>query len=98
MSLKPDPLNRETIESLHRGFPDWTAVADHHLHRRFRFPDFRTALAFVNLVGGFAEAMGHHPDILLSWGSVEITLWTHDIDGLSARDFDLARQIDAAFV
>src|ERR1019366_7112064 len=62
--------------------------------RAFKFPDFKSALAFVNRVGGVAEEQGHHPDILLGWGKVEITLWTHAVDGLTESDFILAAKID----
>jgi 4a-hydroxytetrahydrobiopterin dehydratase len=73
---------------------DWEAVAEHHLRKEFKFPDFRTALDFTNQVGAIAEEQGHHPDIYLAWGRVEITIWTHKIDGLHESDFILAAKID----
>lgn len=72
----------------------WEVVAEHHLRKEFLFPDFRTALAFTNQVGELAEEQGHHPDIYLAWGRVEITIWTHKIDGLHESDFILAAKID----
>ena len=72
----------------------WQLEGEAKLRRGFRFPDFASALAFVNQVGAIAEAEGHHPDILLGWGKVEIELWTHAIDGLSDSDFILAAKID----
>jgi 4a-hydroxytetrahydrobiopterin dehydratase len=48
----------------------------------------------VNRVGEVAEEQGHHPDILLGWGKVEITLWTHAVDGLTESDFILAAKIE----
>ena len=77
---------------------DWKVVDGHHLHRRYRFPDFAQALAFVNRVGAVAEEEGHHPDIALGWGRVELTIWTHVIDGLSEADFVLAAKADRALV
>jgi 4a-hydroxytetrahydrobiopterin dehydratase len=74
--------------------PQWEAVNEHHLTRAYKFPDFKQALDFVNRVGVLAEEQGHHPDILLTWGRVEITLWTHTIDGLSESDFIMAAKID----
>ena len=56
---------------------------------------FSEALDFVNRIGSVAEAEGHHPDILFGWGRAEITIWTHDIGGLSENDFILAAKIDA---
>ena len=72
----------------------WTIVDEHHIVRPYKFPDFKSALAFVNHVGELAEQQGHHPDILLGWGKVEITLWTHAVDGLTESDFILAAKID----
>jgi 4a-hydroxytetrahydrobiopterin dehydratase len=64
------------------------------IHRVFRFPDFKEALAFVNQVGEIAEEQGHHPDIKLGWGKVEVKLTTHSIKGLSENDFIVAAKID----
>lgn len=65
------------------------------ISRRYRFNDFREALAFVNRVGDLAEAAGHHPDIDIRYNTVTLALTTHDAGGLSAKDFELARAIDA---
>lgn len=77
--------------------PGWDVVDEHHLHREYRFPDFVAALKFVNQVGAIAEQEQHHPDIGLGWGKVEITSYTHSIQGLSENDFILAAKIEAAF-
>ena len=61
--------------------------------RLYTFEDFRTALVFTNQVGHLAEAEGHHPDITVSYGKVEINLWTHAVDGLTRNDFILAAKI-----
>jgi len=73
---------------------EWKIINEHHIVRSCRFPDFKTALAFVNRVGALAEEQGHHPDILLGWGKVEITTWTHAVNGLTESDFILAAKID----
>ncbi len=77
-----------------RQVPEWTVVDEHHLSRTFRFPDFAAALEFVNRVGALAEAEGHHPRILLTWGKVTIDIWTHKVDGLTESDLILAAKID----
>jgi 4a-hydroxytetrahydrobiopterin dehydratase len=87
------PLAGEELERLARQLPEWQIVNQHHLRRIFSFPDFRTALDFVNKAGAIAEEEGHHPDLLLSWGKVEVTIWTHAIDGLTESDFILAAKI-----
>jgi 4a-hydroxytetrahydrobiopterin dehydratase len=88
------PLRGKELEKLQADLPKWTVTNEHHLHREFRFPDFKQALEFVNRVGEIAEKQGHHPDILLKWGKVEITLWTHKIDGLTESDFIMAAKIE----
>jgi 4a-hydroxytetrahydrobiopterin dehydratase len=67
------------------------------LERSFKFPDFARALAFTNRVGALAEAEGHHPSILLQWGRVTVTWYTHKIKGLHRNDFIMAARTDVAF-
>ena len=74
--------------------PGWQVLNEHHLEREFKFKDFREALDFTNRVGELAEEQGHHPDVMLSWGKVKVTIWTHKIDGLTESDFVLAAKID----
>ena len=87
-------LKGEELERLKSQVPGWQVVDGHHLWKAFTFPDFRTALDFVNRTGEIAEAEGHHPDLLLSWGKVEVKTWTHKIDGLTENDFILAAKIE----
>jgi 4a-hydroxytetrahydrobiopterin dehydratase len=91
------PLKGKDLSDIHQHLADpakWMIVSEHHLVRTYKFPDFKSALAFVNKVGEVAEEQGHHPDILLGWGKVEITTWTHAVDGLTESDFILAAKID----
>ena len=55
--------------------------------------DFRDALLYVGAVAYLAETANHHPDITIAWNKVTLTLITHSAGGLTANDFDLARQI-----
>ena len=87
------PLKGEELDRLKQQLPSWQVVDGHHLLRSFAFPDFRTALDFVNKAGAIAEEEGHHPDVFLSWGKVEVKIWTHKIDGLTESDFILAAKI-----
>jgi 4a-hydroxytetrahydrobiopterin dehydratase len=91
------PLAGEELHKLASQVKDWRVVDGHHLEKSFAFPDFQTALAFVNRVGAIAEEEGHHPDVHLAWGKVGVTTWTHSIDGLSESDFILAAKIDRLF-
>jgi 4a-hydroxytetrahydrobiopterin dehydratase len=90
------PLGGEELQRLQAEVPGWSVVGGHHLERSFSFPDFRTALDFVNRAGEIAEQEGHHPDMCLSWGRVDVKIWTHKIDGLTESDFILAAKIALA--
>ena len=72
----------------------WTLSENNRLVRTFKFKDFKSALLFTNSVGSLAEAEGHHPVIELAWGRVKISLWSHNINGLSENDFILASKIE----
>ena len=72
----------------------WTVVDGHHLEKEYRFQDFREALDFTNKIGEMAEEQDHHPDILLTWGAVKVTIWTHKIDGLTESDFIFSAKAD----
>lgn len=72
----------------------WSVVDEHHLEKELTFPDFASGLALVNRVGALAEDEGHHPDLLLAWGRVRITIYTHKAGGLTRSDFILAAKID----
>jgi 4a-hydroxytetrahydrobiopterin dehydratase len=88
------PLSVKEIGLLVGQVGEWKVVDNHHLARDFKFRNFKEALEFVNRIGAVAEAEGHHPDIMLSWGKVSVTLLTHAIHGLSENDFILAAKID----
>jgi 4a-hydroxytetrahydrobiopterin dehydratase len=87
-------LQGEELDKLKSQLSGWQVVDGHHLLKTYAFPDFRTALDFVNKAGEIAESEGHHPDLLLSWGKVEVKTWTHKIDGLTESDFILAAKLD----
>lgn len=72
----------------------WSEV-DGALQREFRFANFAEALAFVNRVGGLAEAENHHPDVELGWGRVVLRWRTHSADAITDRDRELAAKSGA---
>jgi 4a-hydroxytetrahydrobiopterin dehydratase len=90
------PLKADQIKPLLSQLAGWKVVANHHIEKTFEFPDFRSALDFVNRIGEVAEREDHHPDLELSWGRVGVRIWTHKIDGLTESDFILAAKIDRA--
>eukprot|EP01047_Picozoa_sp_COSAG01_P050642 COSAG01_NODE_5139_length_4460_cov_2.397386_2_plen_110_part_00 len=88
------PLTAAEIQPLSAELgSDWQVVDNHHLTRKFTFKNFVDALAFTNRIGAIAEEQNHHPNIALTWGEVEVTIYTHKIDGLQKADFVLAAKL-----
>jgi 4a-hydroxytetrahydrobiopterin dehydratase len=86
-------LQQSAITALLATLADWSAPTVDgvpRLVRTWRFSNFRQALAFANHIGELAEAAGHHPALLVEWGRVTVSWWTHDIGGLHRNDFILA--------
>jgi 4a-hydroxytetrahydrobiopterin dehydratase len=92
---KGPPLDEAAVAGLLPSVPAWSAVDGKRIEREFRFPDFKSALAFAVRVGAVAEAENHHPDLLVAWGKVGVVLTTHSAGGLTGNDFALAGKIDA---
>ena len=89
------PLAGEELDALAAELAGgWQVIDGHHLEKEYRFPDFRRALDFTNLIGELAEEVNHHPNIFLTWGKVRVELWTHKIDGLNEADFVWAAKAD----
>jgi 4a-hydroxytetrahydrobiopterin dehydratase len=74
--------------------PGWTRLGT-TIDRTYRFQSFKEAMVFVNGVAALAESAGHHPDVAIHYNVVALSLWTHSVGGLTAKDFALARKIDA---
>ncbi|MDJ0836899.1 MAG: 4a-hydroxytetrahydrobiopterin dehydratase [Acidobacteriota bacterium] len=73
----------------------WALDGEGRIARDFQFADFSEAFAFMTRVALLAETQNHHPDWSNVWNRVHIALNSHDVGGLSARDFKLAKAIDA---
>ena len=81
----------EMIRQIH---PDWKLIDTHHIERVWIFPNFESALQFVNSAGAICEEQDHHADFELGWGRVKAMIWTHKINGLTESDFFLAAKFD----
>ncbi len=64
------------------------------ISRTFQFVDFKSAMAFVNRVAELAEQLDHHPDILITYNTVRLSIFTHSEGGLTDKDFQLAREVN----
>ena len=89
-----EKLSQEDIEARVSECPEWSLNGD-ALTRTFSFDDFLGAMAFVGRIADLAEAHQHHPDIMIRYNKVTLTLSTHDAGGLTSKDFELARETDA---
>lgn len=92
---KPVKLDQAGIRFRLSGVPGWTVDEQGHLVREFRFPDFASALQFVNAIGALSEERQHHPELQLGWGRVRVEVWTHSVNGLTDLDFELVREVSA---
>ena len=89
-------LDDDARTALLARFPEWTHEPTRDaITRRFKFDDFAQAFGFMASVAIIAEKMDHHPEWSNVYNRVEITLTTHDAGGLSQRDIDLAKGIEA---
>ncbi len=89
------PLEGAELDSFAAQLPNWQVANKHHLNRRYETKNFRDALGFVNRISEIAEQQNHHPDINFGWGYVEVSIWTHKINGLTESDFILAAKLSA---
>jgi 4a-hydroxytetrahydrobiopterin dehydratase len=87
-------LKGEGVTTLLNQLDAWNVADEHHLTKTYKFPDFVTALRFVNQIGDVAEREGHHPNIYFTWGTVRVEIFTHKVNGLTESDFILAAKID----
>jgi 4a-hydroxytetrahydrobiopterin dehydratase len=93
------PLKGEQLKAFTQQLGEgWGVVQEHHLEKEYRFKNFQQALDFTNAIGSIAEKENHHPVITLTWGKVNVKIWTHKIDGLAENDFILAAKCDTAFL
>jgi 4a-hydroxytetrahydrobiopterin dehydratase len=88
-----EALSANDISARLVSLPRWTSQ-DGVLQRTFRTGGWKASLMLVNAIGHLAEAAWHHPDMHLSWDRVIVRLSTHDVSGISERDFALARRIE----
>lgn len=74
---------------------DWSISEHGELERKYYFDNYNDIAIFFSRIAKKAEAMSHHPNVLIKWGWCKITLFTHDNNCLSQNDFKLAKQIES---
>lgn len=86
-------LNEDEVRKSLEALPGW-AAAGKAIERQFEFADFKGAMKFVNAVAEAAEAANHHPDIVINYNKVRLTLISHDSGGVTQRDVKMAGKIN----
>ncbi|PIW69864.1 MAG: 4a-hydroxytetrahydrobiopterin dehydratase [Ignavibacteriales bacterium CG12_big_fil_rev_8_21_14_0_65_30_8] len=87
-------LTEQEIKSNLSNLSEWQ-YENKSITKEFVLKDFNEVLYFVNKIGRSAEAINHHPDLLMhSWNKLKITISTHDKDGVTEKDFELANKIE----
>jgi 4a-hydroxytetrahydrobiopterin dehydratase len=87
-TLTPDQVDQAALDG-------WELDGD-QIGVRYATGDFATGLRLVNAIGALAEEANHHPDVMLIYPEVGVTLSSHDVGGVTSRDLDLARRIGEA--
>jgi 4a-hydroxytetrahydrobiopterin dehydratase len=94
MDEKPQKLSEKEVQDGLANISGWVRHVD-HIEKDYKVKDFAAALDFVNRIGAEAEAMDHHPDILMhDWNQVKIMLSTHSAGGITQNDMKLAKKIE----
>lgn len=89
-------LTAAQIEAALKEVPEWSELSG-VIQRTYQFPSFMNAMEFVHKVAAQAEADQHHPDILVRYTRVTLSLSTHDAGGITKKDFALAKKCDDVF-
>ena len=89
----PKKLTEEEISEGLNALDQWSLIGG-KLHREYQFNDFIEAMGFMTRVALVAESMNHHPEWFNVYNRVKVDLTTHDVDGLSNYDLQLAARMD----
>jgi 4a-hydroxytetrahydrobiopterin dehydratase len=89
-----EKLTKNAIAAALAELPGWE-LRDGKLHRKYEFPDFTHAFGFMAAAATQIQALNHHPDWSNVYGKVEVTLWSHDVGGVTGFDVELAAQLEA---
>ena len=94
MNTKLTPQDRDTDLAVLIG-NGWSMVQDRDaIFKQFKFKSFVDAFSWMTAAAIYAEKMNHHPEWSNVYNRVEVTLTTHDVDGLSSLDIKLAKKMD----
>ena len=87
-------MNLQEITKAMEKLDNW-GLASNSISKEFKFENFSGSLNFVNKVGEISNSLDHHPDITIRYNTVVLSLTTHSSDGLTEKDFEVAKEIDS---
>ncbi len=87
-------MSSEQIASNLESHPEWIEL-NNQIQRTFGFDDFVGSMKFVNEIAEYAERVQHHPDVLIRYNKVTLSVSTHDASGITYKDFELASFADS---
>ena len=99
-SIDAPVLTEQEINNFLPQIPSWAVHEEEGVKRlicSFAFTNYENSVNFTNLVAKLAEEENHHPEIVLEWGNVTVSWWSHKIKGLHTNDFICASKTDNLF-
>ncbi|MBC8063757.1 MAG: 4a-hydroxytetrahydrobiopterin dehydratase [Chlorobia bacterium] len=94
MELEYRKLDETEATSALASRPGW-AIEDGKLTKSFKFKTYKDGVVFASAVGFVSDKLDHHPDLLVGYANVKVSMNTHDVGGLSPYDFELAKRIES---
>jgi 4a-hydroxytetrahydrobiopterin dehydratase len=91
--MSEEALSEDEISEKLENLQIWSHTED-KLVTRVEFDNYKESVFFANTVFTLSEAHFHHPEVKVEYGAVEIDLWSHDVEGITERDFKLAEEIE----
>jgi len=93
--MQKNKLNAIEINQALKTISGWTLESNEaFMHKQWQFDSFKTAMSFIAKVAEIAELQNHHPEFLSVYRKMRVRLSTHDVSGLTEKDFELASEID----
>jgi 4a-hydroxytetrahydrobiopterin dehydratase len=87
-------LTEQEVQNKLSAEKTWSLNSKGQIEAQFEFKDFKESMLFVNSVAFLSEKINHHPDILILWNKVRLSVSTHDAKGLTSLDFQLAHLVN----
>ena len=87
-------LERDKIDELLKDLEGWRSIENHHIIKEFEFPNLKSTSDFITKVEEISDKLDHHPDVEFSDEKIIMKIYTHSADGLTEKDFELAKEIE----